>query len=89
MEEGAIVKAIDGSYSVKIGKTKLLFSGNICQGQRYILIATNCDLPSDKKNQRNDVVMKDLTTGDILFAQERFLRTIHQCEICPRCGQKI
>ena len=89
MKEGTIVNANDGSYSVRVGKNGLECTGNICLKQKYILIAVNCDLPSDCPKERNNVVMKDLDTGDILFAQERFLMPIHKCYICPKCGKNI
>lgn len=90
MEKGTIVKVVDGSYSAIIEGNEIKMPGNICQGQQYIILATDCVLPAtSSKRETNNVIMKDLDSNAILFIQKRFLRPIHQCNICPRCGKAI
>ena len=99
MKVGEIVRVLDGSYTLEIKDNKLeATSGTslVAEGS-FIIIATNCSLPGktvrlywDKHaEERNDTIIKSISSDRIVFIQKRFLTSVHKCNICPNCGQKI
>ena len=94
MKDGTIVKVHDGSYSWAItGKGLQHTSGNELMALgKFIVIATGCDLPADDicdNQERNNTVIKSITSGLVVFIQERFLTPVHLCNVCPNCGKSI
>ncbi len=65
----------------------------ILQDKKYIVLAVNCDLPRVSKscfpNERNDTVIQEIVSKDVIFIQKRFLDIVHSCNKCPKCGADI
>lgn len=81
MKKGDIVKVNDSSYSFKIVNGYLEHHPGDVQKENQIVIATNCDLPTDdsygySKSQHNDIIVRSQISGEITFVQQRFCHLV-------------
>lgn len=76
-------KLIDGSGSLRITATGLEKPGNIVDDKEYCLIASQLDLPADEnmgysKGRRNNVMLRDIDSGDVILSQYKYIREIER-----------
>lgn len=87
-KEGDIVRAFDGSYSVKISQDgRIRITGNVTKEDMEV-IAINCNMPSDNENQRTDTILRSVNDGIVYFMQSDLISLVHRCK-CPNCGQQL
>ena len=83
-------RIVDGSYALAnvAGEMKPT-CGNELFGRKFSVLASGCDLPADSapiSYQRNNTILADIKSGQIIFTQWRFVRKI---KYCPNCGHII
>lgn len=90
MKKGDRVKVLDNSYCVQIGENGKFEHGyptGLTRNREklvYEVMAKDCELPiyrhfendSSDIGQVNDVILRNVDTGEVIFTQERFLKTV-------------
>ena len=93
--EGEIVEPFDGSYVLGIdsdGSLNHKIHGFNLVNRHFEVLASKCDLPSCDRNfpeERNDLILRALDNRQIIFIKSDQCKPVHQCSICPSCGEKI
>jgi hypothetical protein len=87
---GDIVAVCDGSYSLisRHGKMERSFGSDLGR-MNLAVVSTNQLLPANDENYKlferdkkfNDIILKDVDTGDIVYIQERFLNLVKSAEV--------
>lgn len=83
-------RVFDGSYALSnvAGEMKPT-SGNELGDREFSVLASGCDLPAAPaaiSRRRNNIILVDIKSGQIVFTQRRFLREIRYCF---NCGYEI
>ena len=81
MKKGDVVTVDDSSYSFTIVNGYLEHHPGGVQEENQIVIATNCDLPTDdgygySGSRHNDTIVRGQTSGKIAFVQQRFCHLV-------------
>lgn len=74
-------RLIDDSGSLIVINDKLEKTGNVVSEKEYYLIADNLDLPAEDcggllPGRRNNIILKDTSSGEIIFSQYKYLQEI-------------
>lgn len=104
MDKKQRYRLISGEHAVKLGvlllepafdKSILCYDEyqNSVKNGEYEVMATNCVLPDDTRRMRNNTIIINVLTHDILFVKEEHLvpTSCMHCDVsyCACCGTRL
>ena len=75
----------DGSYALaNVGGEMKPTSSKELGDRKFSILVSGCDLPASYNlpTKRNDTIIMDIKSGQIVFIKTRFLRELKYCSNC-------